>query len=330
MTIFTSEHLGRLQATADASIWKSHYSTAGWSYRRNPSLSVPEEDYVASLILVALPSIAKAWKPLFQQWNIKIQLTGVFCHQTPKASYQFGSKKVSPELADLLIVRKHTDLEHKSRQIAVLIQAKMSDNGEIKLVSNDPQLYLYNSWPSFTLLGHSAPKEDFFLGQFPGQAMYAGIKKGRAPDPHNNDAWAGFCPWAMMPPKQRGWVEDSLSFYLTRMLKFEVGRDFYDTSTTGCHWSRLIEYLLEVTFSLPLRTRDIRRTPDFKRGKTISFNRTGFTLSSPGMSSAYLPASRSSELSGDGDPGHPEIDEGDYLEGGMGRVIIIETSDSLE
>jgi len=327
MKLFSSDYCGRLQATADAAIWLSHRDTYHWLYRRTTSNPPPEEDYVASLIVRALPQIDSAWQPLFRQWNLTLRLTGVFCHQTPKARYQYLKKTVSPELADLLIVRRRETRTHQVRQVATLVQAKMSETGEIRLGSNDPQLHLLEQWPALNIIGPNAPKDLLCIGRFDGQAMYAGIQKGWSPCPDTNKAWAAFCPWGMMRPKHHGWVDDPFSLYLVRMLNFEVGREFFDPNATGCHWSLLIDYLLKTTFSMPLRTRDIRRDPDFVRGKTIAINRLGFTSSAARTSSAYVPAARVSNLSGNGDSIPPDDDSREFDEGGMGRVVIIETSE---
>jgi len=130
----------------------------------------------------------------------------------------------------------------------------------------------------------------------------------------------------MMPAKQSGRVEDPLSRYLVKLLNFEAGRGFFEPNTTGCHWSELIHYLLRVTFSLPLRTRDIRPDPDMQRGRDISFfNRMGFMSGAAAPPSAYVPGDRANELT-QSDQGHPPDDrQREYAEGGMGRVIVIET-----
>ena len=124
-----------------------------------------------------------------------------------------------------------------------------------------------------------------------------------------------------MPPQVRGWVEESLSAYFVKLLNFESGRDFFDAAATGCHWSKLIHYLLETTFSLPLRTRDMRL--DDPRGGTAEVNRTAFMLVSPNLPSAYVPAGRVKEIGPGGDSPPPQ--EAQYFDGGQGRVILIET-----
>lgn len=332
MRPFTLEQINRLQAATDDAIWMSHEETANLPGRRARSATVPEEDYVASLILVALPRLATSWTALLQQWGVSLTLTGVFCHQTPKAKFTMNGSTVSSELADLLIVRRHVDSAHQVRECAVLIQAKMSDDGRIALPNGDPQLHLYITWPSFQVIGQNAPTHPFSVGRIASQALYAGITKLRPPNINfpMNKGWASFCPWAVMPPRQTGWVEDPLSSFLMRLLNFQAGRDFFDPSVTGCHWSELIHYLLTTTFSLPLRTRDMRSGPDDPRGGTHNMNRMAFMSTTPAPTSAYVPPQRAAELGDGGEEPPTDLPRGQFATEGSGRVIAIETWETHE
>lgn len=325
MKLFPSDTVSRLQACADVAIWQSHQNTAHWSARRNPASKPPEEDYVAAFVLHALPGIAAAWRPLFQQQRVQLSLTGVFCHNTPKAAFKMAGKNESPELADLLIVRRHKDRRGFARQVAVLVQAKMSDTGQIKLPKNDPQLYLYTNWPEFKLLARQAPPTQFCLGRDAQQSVYAGISE-ETPNIPNNIAWAGFCPWAMMPARQQGWVEEPLSVFLLKLLNFEAGREFFDIGAAGCHWSELIHFLLKTTFCLPLRTRDMRLADP--RGMTVSMNRMAFMSADARFTSAFVPSERLEEIM-DGGEGEPPLErEPQFEDGGEGRVLLVETSEA--
>lgn len=64
-----------------------------------------EVGFVAAIVLGAVPAIATAWRPLLRPFGYSIALTGVFCHQTPRASFtdDRGNNAVC-ELADLLVV----------------------------------------------------------------------------------------------------------------------------------------------------------------------------------------------------------------------------------
>jgi len=338
MRPFTAEQLNRLQAATDDAIWMSHQGTEALPGRRSRSAAIPEEDYVAALILLALPQLADSWRPLLHQWGMSLTITGVFCHQTPKAKFSMNGNTVSPELADLLLVRRHVDSGHHVRQCAVLIQAKMSEDGEIALQSADPQLYLYTTWPSFQVLGQNAPSTPFSIGRIESQSFYAGITKIKPPNINfpQNKGWASFCPWALMPPRQSGWVEDPLPSFLMKLLNFQTGRDFFDPKVTGCHWSELIHYLLQTTFALPLRTRDMRNDPDDPRGGTFGINRMAFMSSKSAQPSAYVPAQRCAELAragsdgGGGQDTPPNVAPGHFEEGGVGRIVAFETWEDHE
>jgi hypothetical protein len=132
----------------------------------------------------------------------------------------------------------------------------------------------------------------------------------------------------MMAPKQSGWVDEALSTFLVRLLNFEAGREFFEPGTTCCHWSELVHFLLETTFSLPLRTRDIRARP--KRGVVIGFNRLAFMASDNLLPSAYVPQQRVLEVASGGESRPPDQREEPFADGGEGRVIIIETSETEE
>lgn len=325
MRLFPSDTTSRLQACAEVAIWNSHGNTACWSARRDRASEPPEDDYVAALVLHALQGIADTWRPLFEQQRVQLSLTGVFCHNTPKAAFKMAGNNESPELADLLIVRRHTDRGGLARQVAVLVQAKMSKTGQITLPKDDPQLHLYTNWPEFKLLARQAPPTQFCLSRDAQQSVYAGISKETL-HPGNNHAWAGFCPWAMMPARQQGWVEEPLSVFLIKLLNFEAGREFFDIGATGCHWSELIHFLIKTTFTLPLRTRDIRLTDP--RGKTVSMNRTAFMSADARLTSAFVPSERRKEMM-DGGKGEPPLEgEPQFEDGGEGRVMLVETSEA--
>ena len=247
MKPFTSDCLGRLQEAADFAIDGSYINTFGWRVRRNLLHAPPEEDFVASLVLFGLPLLDRLWRPLLQKWRIRLTLTGVFCHQTPKAKYV----RVFPRDQDLI-----------------------------------------------------------------DRLVMACTPKG----------WPLCCPWAMMLPKQSGWVEEPLPVFLVKLLNFEAGREFFERGTTGCHWSELVHFLLETTFSLPLRTRDIRAGAT--RGMAIGFSRRAFMGIDDLLASAYVPEQSVLHVDSGGESGSPDQPEEAFDEGGEGRVIIIETSEA--
>jgi hypothetical protein len=108
------------------------------------------------------------------------------------------------------------------------------------------------------------------------------------------------------------------------MLNLEAGREFFDTTRTGCDWTTLIHYLLRTTFDLPLRTRDM--DPHAPRGTTSDLDRMGFANVDPGLGSEFVPPDRIAQLGGGTDiPRDVQVAWSDRP--GEGRVIVIETDE---
>jgi hypothetical protein len=114
--------------------------------------------------------------------GLSLRVTGVFCHQTPKAHYVHPRDgKKSPELGDLLIVHEHKntclDGTTEITRRAVLVQAKMVDNGVPGGGTVDQyQEYLYEHWPDFKLKGRGSGVGRFLSGQ---RNLRPGIDVGR-------------------------------------------------------------------------------------------------------------------------------------------------------
>jgi hypothetical protein len=271
-------------------------------------------------MLMGVPALAKAWAPLLSSWGVQLRLTSVFCHQTPKASFKMGSRPVSPELGDLLIVRRHRDGAGAICQCAVLLQAKMAKAPMLALPGSDPQLHLLRHWPTFHLLGVNAPQDEFRVGRVGRQGLYAVIATFRH-WPEDNLDWPDGCSWGILSPCVHGEAEMSLAGLLTRLLVFFEGRAFYSPHVTGCDWSRLIHYMLDVTSHLPLRTRDMRH-PDWTRGSTLAVLNRSHTTSGGVITGLDLPGVLGA---GGGDqvtPSHAL----EFADGGQGRILIIDTA----
>lgn len=324
MSLVNEFQAGRLRAGAFSAIWHAHHATFcdSWVLREGGKRP-PEEDFVAFFIIEGLPRLMNAWRPFFSEWKIQLSLAGVFCHQTPKAEFTMGTQVVAPELADLLIVRRHTDQSGQSRQVASLIQVKMSDNGDVSLLRDDPQLYLLSQWPSFRIKGRNAPAKHFSVGKAERQAVYAAVSDTFS-YPEDNLGWPDSCSWGTYLPVRKGSVEKSLASFLIDLLNFKEGREFYDVGTTACDWSELIYYLLNTTFSMPMRTRD--RVFSQARGISLKLNRVAYMATEGWFAPAYVNPEMIKAETTDGKP--PDDRENiEYAEGGQGRVILIETSE---
>ena len=141
-----------------------------------PGQSKPtgEVGFVAAVVLGAVPRIAKEWKRILMPKGYSVRLTGIFCHQTPRASFTDGNGNgVVCELADLLVVVDDLTSGTPSTRRAVLVQAKMATHGGGKTLSSPRdlvQLALYANWPPFTLPSAFRPgPRDFRKGPGPGR-----------------------------------------------------------------------------------------------------------------------------------------------------------------
>jgi hypothetical protein len=325
MTLIDSPQSSRLRAGALSAIWRSHAETFHIPRigKKRVHGQPPEEDFVALLIVHGLRLLMNAWRPFFNKWKLQLSLSGVFCHQTPKAEFIIGAQTVAPELADLLIVRRHTDIGGRVRQVACLVQAKMSKDGDVTLPQGDPQLHLLTQWPSFRAKGKNTPNKNFAVGRAERQSVYAAILR-HFQYPEDNLTWPDSCVWGTLLPTQKGSVEKSLASFFIDLLNFDEGREFYDPDVTACDRSELVYYLLNTTFSMPLRTRDLAFP---MRGASVDLNRTAFAAKEDLLSPGFLIAKFAPLIDGSDAEPPPQRVEADFAEGGQGRVIILETSE---
>ena len=118
---------------------------------------------------VGVRELGANWSPVLKPHGIALRVTGVFCHQTPKAHYDHptaGRKR--PELGDLLVVHEHkvtTAAGPVVTRRAVLVQAKMVDQGIPGSGKVDQyQEYLYEHWPDFDLKGRGPAGQNYLSG----------------------------------------------------------------------------------------------------------------------------------------------------------------------
>lgn len=134
--------------------------------------SRPDEiDHLYAMTTVGIREIGANWAPILHAKGISLRVTGVFCHQTPKAHYVHPRVGLtSRELGDLLVVHEHKttfpDGHTETSRRAVLVQAKMVDQGvPIGGKVDQYQEYLYEHWPAFELKGRGRSTQRFLPGQ---------------------------------------------------------------------------------------------------------------------------------------------------------------------
>jgi hypothetical protein len=213
---------------------------------------VSEVDFVASLIENGVDMLEHAWNSILVPVGVEVSVAGVFCHQSPKVEIA-GTPPRSMrtqicELADLLILHSHRTAGNKSYNRGTLVQTKM--HSRPSLVPDDPQFWLYDSWPSFSM---RAPGFDPRLRDFG-----ADRRSGRYALVSNYD-------WQVMPPINPLCVYDRtcLNFgtFLVRMLydmdpqqpcrTSRHGRQVYCDSSKD--WSKTVWDILSVTAKIVLK-----------------------------------------------------------------------------
>lgn len=333
--LFDALCCGAREAIKDA--WDA---AQGFSSKVNPD----EVDHIYAMTRIGVAGLGAHWGPLLVSRGLSLRITGVFCHQTPKASYTHPRGSKSPELADLLIVHEHKaalsgGLITTTRR-AVLVQAKMVDQGLPAAV--DPyQEYLYEHWPVFSLKGRGPRGASSFLPGArdlkpnTGGSRYGLIERTAHGSP-SSVTWPFCCgfPWTFVDPNdpiRTAGGEDAGAF-ITNMLYSTIwprGRvstpPTYPLALVGSpnnHFDVTVEELLTLT---------AKKTLGFRRKSHVMGDR-GEEVACWQISAgplASLPATgRKFTVTGDAydrEPPPERITEED--DGGM-SVMLIETGGS--
>jgi hypothetical protein len=213
----------------------------------NQKIPNGEVGFVAAFVLGGVPAIAAAWQPLLKPHHLSVRMSGVFCHQTPMATFidSSGAPRTC-ELADLLIVVDDLTSGAPTARWAVLIQAKIaSATGGQKLTKQGDlnQLDLLTHWPRFTLpSGFATGQRDFSTCAHAGSVIECG-RYGLI-DKQPKPIWHQQAPANPMPAGG-----DELGTFLARMVE---GRSGYGRKATGLSddWSRTVDELMKVTAGL--------------------------------------------------------------------------------
>lgn len=238
-----AQYTASLSSAADAAI--SSVLSHGVPGQISPPSS--EVGFVAAVVLGGVWELAQAWKPLLAPLNLSVNISGVFCHQSPKATFlDAQGMSASCELADLLVVVEDYTGVSPYRRWATLIQAKMANaaGGQSLSKSGDlRQLHLMSNWPQFTLPYPYWPgPRDFSTCTQPGSLSNCGRYGLITGQP--NPTWHQHIPAAVM---SGGGV--SLGAFLAGMV--ETGQTRFGREATGVvdDWSRTIEELMCHTYA---------------------------------------------------------------------------------
>jgi|GEM_PF-6820554 len=242
-----------------------------------------EVAHVFEFVRTGTNVLVQSWAPVLSYYGMAVRVTGVFCHQTPKAHYDNAGQRFSAELADLLVVHEHQwqPAQPGNRPLrtrrAVLVQAKMADEGVCR--KPDPvQEFLYQHWPAFKLVGRGPNGQAFEAGLRDLRPNEAGARYGLiATEQHLHGAPANirrmpFCcgfPWWFTDPQGKirtAGNEDAGAFIANMLYRSLVARGreagippaLSLQAAPNNHFDVTVEELLTVTAKKTLRYKNKR------------------------------------------------------------------------
>lgn len=205
--------------------------------------SVPtgEVSAVKSVVLDGFDMIAMSWMPILRSLGYQLNLSAVFTHGRPHVVSSAGTC----ELADLLIVVDDVVASTVRDRRAVLVQAKVLKQGQIKLRGREKvQFDLMSVWPSFKFKDatYDTRSRDFHDPNAPGApdnaGEYGGIELGGL-----QREWTQY----LMGSQYGFTAAHPLGDYLVQMLE---GRNYYGREAIphgSDDWSFTVDELMRVT-----------------------------------------------------------------------------------
>lgn len=253
-----------------------------WNYIKNRGIKRPQwEPLFVAYLCAAMRDLANSWKPRISSIDPTLQLSvsAVFTHQSPYVEWSSGGNLDKCELADLVIAFvDKTSLPGSG--FAMLVQAKQGDGSPLLLGSKSEkkQFHLLHHRPRFDVKAKSAPtgvslpttRNGHDLGLFYG--MNPPKNAATNPPPWGNHRWNAGGDLSTAPVLNQVSVPTCLAKTLVRQLQGAEGWSFdlppahtpsWSYFTGKDDWAALINYLLEETFSKPLRSlRSMMRQPN--------------------------------------------------------------------
>lgn len=225
-------------------------------------LALREEHHVFGMTTLGVDLLRLAWESILSTVGVSIEISGVFCHQTPEAEFMYTGTKLRRELADLLIVHDHT-IHGSIRRRALLIQTKMGP--VVGTIGNPAQQYLYEHWPKFEI----SRAGGYLSGDRQLKPNNYGSSIGFiSRTPVVSSSWSISKPWPGRAP-----VAINAGEFLTRMVLgkrgFGRGADFLPTipptlpvnRPSNKHWSITVEELLRISAMRAVTATHTRRFP---------------------------------------------------------------------
>ncbi len=242
------------------SLDKALLDTMKWT--ESKCMRKPEEpDYVAALTVQFTHELYQILSGVFL--NKRFSVTGVYCHQKP---YVDINLRKCPELADILLVYVDTDCRGGKIYNSLLLQAKISQNQEMKVSSSDlHQLELYKKWPKFKY--HRARKlngetRNILPKTITTGAQYLLINNNPATNGLNGNKKC--VPMRCSLPDNILYADKSFSDEIIDFLTFRTGRPFDDFGVELDDWSKMIWDLLRIAKGICSKRKNLG-IPSFPR-----------------------------------------------------------------
>jgi hypothetical protein len=316
-----------------------------WSRCGRMDTSPQEPDFVAGLVLESCPLVHAALSSILADYGIRSSLLGVYCHQTPKVTYQ-GIAGSSCELGDLLVAHVHASATGHVRRNALLYQAKVSSAQPYRLPIRDKvQLRLYAEWPDFEY--YNSPPLTGQRRHVTPKMVHAGAQYmliDDRPPTHPRSGLLGLrgtYPIGSCMPDDVLRDHNHLAGELLEFLLVRSGRPFEDrnSSSRASDWSRVVWDLLEAgvrkSFNRKLSGR--RQDPRVAGDPALSDGLCFASTTSPEVCSTVADILGSRRATGvlfaEGSGVPPETprirDEPEAPEGGV-SLLLLETSERRE
>lgn len=278
MIKITSQLANRLKGHALIETHKAYLHAESFISKNHVNSRQHEVVYVANLCR-SMSSLANAWRREFRRAGIgkTLSMSTVFTHQSPRVQWSSNGC----ELADLLVAVVDNTIP-MPKGIAVLIQAKLSQDGiaRINNSSERKQYELLATRPIFNV-GKNGPQAVNLQNYKPDSALIYGLAT-KSPLWNSGGTWLGADNLNHQYANHAGYVNptDCFPSFLVGMLQGNYGWEFSPLlagsqsrkliSGQSDNWSGLINYLLKVTFSMPLTQRQRSYAGVSGRGKTDS------------------------------------------------------------
>jgi len=211
---------------------------------RHRNTAPQEPDFIAGLVVYAVPDIYYSLRPIFARDNALWSVASVFCHLKPQVAFNPNLGLPCCELGDILFVHQHKNIAGENSYAALLLQAKIVSGNKYTIPPPYSQLILYTAWPAFTY--YKSPP-------------LSGSRDVNPKSVHSGAAYLLLLDFRITPlrirgrnsPAQIGLPDNilvpftSLTEELYGLLCFKAGRVFKDRNITGYGWSKVVWDLLE-------------------------------------------------------------------------------------